>query len=64
VKPIPIIDELRDIRRRLAEEQRLDVERYAEMLSNVAQRLRGNYVKKPLVPQGERLADRKAKSAG
>ena len=64
MKPIAIIEELRDIRRRLAEEQSLDVERYAEMLSYVAQMSPGKYVRKPLVPQGERMADRKAKSAG
>jgi hypothetical protein len=47
---IPLIDELRETRRRLAEEQGNDVQRYAAMLTGVAPQLPGTYVAKPLLP--------------
>ena len=46
---IPLIDELRAIRRRLAEEQELDVERYAAMLREVGRTSPVRYVTEPLV---------------
>jgi hypothetical protein len=64
LKAILLIDELRDIRRQLAEEQMLDVERYADMLRRVADASPGRYVNKPLVTQGVRSADGPVKSAG
>jgi hypothetical protein len=47
---IPLIDELRETRRRLAEQQGNDVQRYAAMLGEVARGLPGTYVAKPLLP--------------
>lgn len=64
MKAILLIDELRHTRRRLAEEQMLDVERYAAMLGKVAEAFPGRYVDKPLVPQGLRPANVQVKSAG
>jgi hypothetical protein len=64
VKAILLIDELRDTRRRLAEEQMLDCARYAAMLRKVADASPGTYVDKPLAPQGVRPADVQAQSAG
>ncbi len=64
MKPIPIIDELRETRRRLAEEQLLDVERYAAMLRQVANSLPGKYVDTPLVPPSTSPASGHVKNAG
>jgi hypothetical protein len=64
LKSIILVDELRDIRRQLAEEQLLDVERYAAMLRKVADASPGKYVDKPLVPQGVVSAKLQEKSAG
>ena len=50
---IPLIEELRDIRQRLAEEQELDIQRYSAMLRQVAQALPGEYVTEPFLPQAE-----------
>ena len=44
MKDIPLIDELRAARQRLAEEQQLDVDRYARMLRDVAQTSPGHYL--------------------
>jgi hypothetical protein len=49
---VPLIEELRETRRRLAEEQELDVQRYADMLAGVARTMPGTYVTQPLLPQG------------
>ena len=46
---IPLIDELRATRRQLAEQCGCDVDRYAEMLQQVSERLPGRYLQKPLV---------------
>jgi hypothetical protein len=51
VKDVPLLDELRAIRRRLAEEVELDAERYAAMLRSVAQASAGEYVYKPFLPR-------------
>ncbi len=50
MKNLPLIDELRAIRQRLAEEQNLDVARYAAMLQQVGQGLPGDYVTEPFLP--------------
>ena len=63
MKAILLIDELREIRRQLAEEEMLDVECYAAMLRKVADDSPGRYVDKPLVPQGVRPANVQTKSA-
>ena len=49
---IPLIDELRETRRRLSEACGNDVARYAEMLREVATRVPGHYVTRPLTPLG------------
>jgi hypothetical protein len=64
LKSILLIDELRDIRRQLAEEQMLDVERYAAMLRKVADASPGRYIDKPLMPQALRPANLHTKTAG
>jgi predicted RecB family nuclease len=48
---IPTIDELRDTRRRLAEQSGLDVRRYAATLQQAAPRKAGPYVSTPLLPE-------------
>ena len=53
----PLLDELREIRRRLSEECQYDVYRYAEMLRQFARDNPGNYLDKPLpasreIPKG------------
>jgi predicted RecB family nuclease len=48
---IPTIDELRETRRRLAEQSGLDVQRYAALLQQAAPRQAGPYVSTPLLPQ-------------
>jgi hypothetical protein len=49
---IPPIDELREIRRQLSESCGNDARRYAEMLREVASRVPGQYVTRPLIPSG------------
>ncbi len=44
------IDELREVRRRLAAEHGEDPHRYAAMLAEVARSLPGSYVAQPSVP--------------
>ncbi len=50
MKDVPLLDELRATRRRLAEDLELDVERYAAMLRAFAQTSAGKYVTEPLLP--------------
>jgi hypothetical protein len=64
MKEIPLIEELRAIRQRLAKEQELDVQRYAAMLREVARTSPGKYVTEPLLPQPEFQHDSRAKNAG
>jgi hypothetical protein len=45
---VPLIDELRETRRRLADECSGDVQRYAEMLRQVSERIPGQYIHTPL----------------
>jgi hypothetical protein len=51
---VPLIDELRETRRRLADECGGDVDRYAEMLRQVSQRIPGQYIRSPLTPEDKR----------
>lgn len=48
---IPTVDELRETRRRLAEQSGLDIQRYAALLEPTPPRSAGPYVSKPLLPQ-------------
>ncbi|HKI35557.1 MAG TPA: hypothetical protein VKA46_27115 [Gemmataceae bacterium] len=64
MKNVPLIDELRAVRQRLAEEQELDVDRYAAMLREVAQTLPGNYLCKPLLPSAASYEDALTRDAG
>ena len=48
---IPTIDELRETRRRLAEQSGLDAHRYAALLLQAAPREAGFYVSTPVLPQ-------------
>jgi len=50
---IPLIEELREIRRCLAEQYGNDVQRYAAMLADVSRTLPGVYVVKPLLPPSQ-----------
>lgn len=61
---LPVIDELRDIRQRLAQEQEYDVERYAAMLRQVGQSLPGEYVTRPVLPSTEPPRTPEARHAG
>jgi len=47
---VPLIDELREVRRRLAEACQGDVVRYAQMLHDRSRVKPENYVTKPLLP--------------
>jgi hypothetical protein len=48
---IPPLEELRESRRRLAEQEGEDVQRYAAMLAQVSRTVPGSYVAQPLLPQ-------------
>jgi len=61
---IPTLDELREVRRKLAEQEKFDVERYAEMLRKMAEVSSRTYLDKPLVPPGSRPSDVRTKTAG
>ena len=54
---VPLIDELRETRRRLSQECHDDLEHYALMLKGIAARMPGTYVTQPLgtasAPQSE-----------
>jgi hypothetical protein len=50
MKDVPLLDELRATRQRLAQELELDAEQYAAMLRGVAQASAGKYVTEPLLP--------------
>ena len=64
MKEIPQIKELPAIRRRPAQAQELDVQRYAAMLREVARTLTGHYVTEPFRPQPELPTEVRAKHAG
>jgi hypothetical protein len=62
---VPLIDELREARRRLSQSCQEDLERYARMLQETATRLPGTYVTQPLgsapaTPSAPRPLDRVA----
>jgi hypothetical protein len=61
---VPLIEELRAIRQRLAQEQAFDVERYAAMLREIATTSPGDYVTEPCLPRVESPMDGEAKNAG
>ena len=63
MKDIPLLDELRATRRRLAEELELDAERYAAMLSSVARDSGGAYVTDPFLPPATSHTDDTLKEA-
>jgi len=52
---IPLIDELRATRRKLAEQCGGDVDRYAEMLQHVSECYPAQYVHNPFVSETERV---------
>ena len=52
---VPLIDELRETRRRLADECAGDLDRYAEMLRAVSQRIPGQYIRSPLTSEDHRV---------
>jgi hypothetical protein len=62
MKNVPLIDELRATRQRLAEQQGLDVARYAAMLREVARSSPGDYVTEPFLPPAETPADSRPKA--
>ncbi len=64
MKDVPLLDELRATRQRLAEGLDLDAERYAAMLRGVAQTSAGEYVTKPLPPPASSGNDAAIKEAG
>jgi hypothetical protein len=47
---VPLIDELREVRRRLADGSQGDVVLYAQMLREKSRVKPGNYVSRPLLP--------------
>lgn len=51
---VPLTDELRETRRRLADECGGDLDRYAEMLRQVSERIPGQYIRSPLTPEDHR----------
>jgi len=61
---VPLLDELRDIRRRLAQEQELNVERYAAMLQDVARSQPGHYLTQPVLPPPQPRRDGDIRHAG
>jgi hypothetical protein len=63
MKDVPVLDELRAIRRRLAEEVELDAERYAAMLRGVANAPAGEYVTEPFLPPASSTNDATFKEA-
>jgi len=64
MKNLPLIDELRAVRQRLAQEQEFDVKRYAAMLREVARTSPGDYVTEPFLPLVEAPVDTDARNAG
>ena len=64
MKDVPLLDELRATHQRLAEEQGLDVDRYAAMLRETARVAPGRYVTEPVLPPVGLPVDSRARSAG
>jgi hypothetical protein len=64
MKDVPLLDELRATRQRLAEEQGLDVDRYAAMLRDTAWVAPGRYVTEPVLRPVGLPVDSRTRSAG
>jgi hypothetical protein len=64
MKEIAVLEDLRAVRRRLAQEQKLDVKAYAAMLREVAHASPGHYVTAPVLPSLESIPRHKPRSAG
>jgi hypothetical protein len=64
MKDVPLLDELRATRRRLAEELQLDAQRYAAMLRGVAHASAGDYVTEPFLPPASSPNSAEFKEAG
>lgn len=56
---VPLIDELRETRRRLADECSGDLQRYAEMLRQVSERIPGQYIPAPLTQRTSTVESRR-----
>ena len=54
---ILVVEELRETRRRLAEQCGSDVQRYAAMLQELSRVLPGVYVKQPILPRPSSLPE-------
>ena len=59
---IPLVDELREVRRLLSEQCGCDAERYAKMLQKEASQFTGRYVTMPLIPTAPTTLPRSAVS--
>jgi hypothetical protein len=64
MKNVPLLDELREIRRRLAQEQDFDVENDAAMLREVGRSQPGRYQTRPIVPHSQPLRGGDIRPAG
>jgi hypothetical protein len=64
MKNLPALDELRAIRRQLAQEQEFDVKKYAATLREVARVLPGDYVTQPILPPVESPCPADVRHAG
>jgi hypothetical protein len=64
MKNVPVLDELRAIRRRLAQEQEFDVERYAAMLRDLARSQPGRYLTQPILPPAQLRSSGDTRHAG
>jgi hypothetical protein len=64
MKEIAVIEELRAVRKRLANEQELDVHRYAAMLREVGKASPAEYVSEPFLPRIEPALDGREKNGG
>jgi hypothetical protein len=54
---ILVVEELRETRRRLAEQCRSDVQRYAVMLQELSRAMPGVYVNQPVLPAPSSLPE-------
>jgi hypothetical protein len=64
MKNVPVIDELRAVRQRLAQDLKLDVRLYAAMLREVARTLPGYYVNQPVLPPAQSPSETAVRHAG
>ncbi len=64
MKDVPLLDELRATRRRLAEDLELDANRFGAMLPGAAQPSAGEYVPEPFPPPASSAKDAAFKEAG